>query len=299
MTVAVLMSTYNGEKYLRTQIDSVLAQQGDFRLELWVRDDGSADGTCKILEEYAQAGKLKWYTGKNLKPAHSFWDLILHCPGYDYYAFADQDDAWKQDKLQMGISALEGLSVPAFFFGNAQLVDQNLQPLGRNVYKKCPRLDLPTLSCAGEILGCTIVFNAALARLIQERPAPEKMIMHDFYLALICLLAGGTARYSPEALLQYRQHGNNVVGVSGSKAAAIKDRLRTVFKSCPVTVAQQTECLLRQYPETGTPAERAWLQKLTDTSLFGRLKIACSRKTRYVSKNKSVTLRLALLMGNR
>ena len=71
MRVAVLMSTYNGEKYIREQIDSILEQSGNFDLDLWVRDDGSKDSTQQILQEYAQQRKLHWYTGENLGAAHS------------------------------------------------------------------------------------------------------------------------------------------------------------------------------------------------------------------------------------
>ena len=299
MKVAVLMSTYNGEKYLREQIESILNQQGDFSLELWVRDDGSGDTTVQILQTYEKEGKLKWYSGDNLKPAHSFWDLLLHCPGYTYYAFADQDDVWESDKLQRGISALEDISGPAFFFGNAQLVDHQLQPLGRNVYKKCPALDLPTLSCAGDVLGCTMILNAALAQLIQSRSVPKKMVMHDFYAALVCLVAGGSVVYDDVPLLQYRQHGNNVVGVSQSKWAALKARFSAILKARPVTVSQQAECLLEQYTDIAKSEHIIWLQKLANIRLLGRIRVACSGKTRYVSVNKSITLRLALLLGNR
>ena len=94
MKVAVLMSSYNGEKYIRPQIDSILAQEGNFELSLFVRDDGSTDKTQAILQEYAQKRKLTWYTGNNLGPARSFMDLLKKCKGFNYYAFADQDDYW-------------------------------------------------------------------------------------------------------------------------------------------------------------------------------------------------------------
>ena len=75
--VLVMLSTYNGEKYLREQIESVLKQE-NVKISILVRDDGSTDNTCNILEEYQKKGLLRWYTGKNLKPAKSFIDLIFH-----------------------------------------------------------------------------------------------------------------------------------------------------------------------------------------------------------------------------
>ena len=101
MRVAVLMSTYNGEKYLNEQIDSILSQSGNFELSLLVRDDGSTDETINILNKYQNLGKLKWYSGKNLGPGKSFIDLLYKTHGYDYYAFSDQDDVWMTGKIAM------------------------------------------------------------------------------------------------------------------------------------------------------------------------------------------------------
>lgn len=299
MKIAVLMSSYNGEKYIHEQIDSILAQKLDMQIDLWVRDDGSTDATKQILQEYEDAGCLRWYSGENKRSAHSFWDLILHCPGYDYYAFADQDDYWDPNKLQNGIDSIRDLNVPALSFANALLVDQDLTSLGRNVYKSCPPLDFWTLSCAGGILGCTIVFNRALATLIQSRPMPDKIIMHDFYIALICSLAGGTICYNNVSQMRYRQHGNNVVGVSRSKLSALKNRFKTVFRHPSVTIGQQAHTLLVQYPSLGTSAQQAWLKKLADYRVWNRVCLAGSTKTRYPNCNKSITLRLAILFGNR
>lgn len=299
MKLAVLMSTYNGEQYLCAQLDSILAQQTDFAFDIWVRDDGSKDSTREILQRYADEGKLQWYTGENLRPARSFMDLLLHCPGYDYYAFADQDDHWLPEKLAAGVKKLAGISGPAFSFANATLVDQDLNSLGRDVYKACPTLSFPALSVAGGILGCTMILNRELAELLSARPRPEILVMHDFYVAQVCLLAGGTVVYDQTPRMYYRQHGNNVVGVSRSKLAAIKDRLRTVTKPVSVTVGQQARAVLDAYPELGEPAQRRWLERLADRRFFARLGVACSFKTRYTSRNQSITLRLALLLGNR
>lgn len=299
MKVAVLMSTYNGATFLQQQIESILSQQGDFSLDLWVRDDGSQDNTIQLLKEYEAAHKLRWYTGENLKPAYSFWDLLLHCPGYDYYAFADQDDVWEPSKLQSAIESICHAAGPALACANAQLVDAKLDYLGRDVYLTPPALDLETLSIAGGILGCTMVLNNPLAQLVQSRDMPSNMVMHDFYVALVCVLSGGELRFDMTPRMQYRQHSNNVIGASRSKIAAIKDRLSTITKRAKVTVSQQAQSILIQYPELGTNQQRQWLKKLAYPSFFNRLSIACSPKTHYVNHNKAITLRLSMLLGNR
>lgn len=107
MKIAVLISTYNGEKYIRDQIESIMSQKVDAQIDIIVRDDGSTDKTKDILEEYSKQKKLKWYTGENLKPANSFFNLLIQNETYDYYAFADQDDYWKNDKLRRAIEKIQ------------------------------------------------------------------------------------------------------------------------------------------------------------------------------------------------
>lgn len=107
MKAAVLMSTYNGARFIREQLDSILDQTGEFELDLWVRDDGSTDGTKDILNDYESRGLLRWYTGENLGPAQSFLDLVRRTLGYDWYAFADQDDFWMPEKLSWALETLE------------------------------------------------------------------------------------------------------------------------------------------------------------------------------------------------
>ena len=111
MRLTVLMSTYNGEKYLRNQLDSILAQQlpEGMELKVVVRDDGSTDSTLAILEEYTKNNndKVSYYIGENLKPARSFWHLVHNCEQSDYYSYSDQDDVWFPDKLSRAINAIE------------------------------------------------------------------------------------------------------------------------------------------------------------------------------------------------
>ena len=123
MRIAVLMSSYNGEKYILKQIESILAQVG-CEVHLFVRDDGSCDSTTEILKKYADEGKLEWYQGDNLKPAKSFLKLLYESGEYDYYAFADQDDIWDNDKLSYGIQYLEKYQdKPAIYFSKARYID--------------------------------------------------------------------------------------------------------------------------------------------------------------------------------
>ncbi len=140
-----------------------------------------------------------------------------------------------------------------------------------------------------------------LAQLVQDAPMPGKIVMHDFYLAVICKLFDGTIIYDPVAYMGYRQHGKNVVGVSRSKTAALRNRIRSLTKKAAVTIAEQMQSVLDAYPLLPDNAQRRWLKQLAamSSSLPARFSVACAGKTQYISLEKSLTLRLAILLGNR
>lgn len=299
MRLAVLLSSYNGEKFIREQISSILTQQGDFTLDLIVRDDGSTDGTPAILQEYADAGKLRWYTGENLKPAQSFLHLLKNAPDYDYYAFADQDDYWHPDKLSAALRTIEDAPGPAIACANARLVDGELNGLGRNVYQRIPKTDFYSLLVGSNIIGCTMVFNREMARLVQEKPAPKEIFMHDSYLLQLCALEGGTIVYDEVPHMDYRQHGGNVVGAKWTKWDALCDRIRRITTPNKVSIATQAQSLMDLYPGTGDKG--AFLRQVASyrRSFGSALTLACSRKPRFNGRNMELTIRLAILLRNR
>lgn len=300
MNIAILMSTYNGEKYLREQIDSILNQLGNFSLDLWVRDDGSKDGTLHILEEYALEGKLRWYSGENLGPALSFLDLVKHCPGYDYYAFADQDDYWMPEKINEGLLVLQDKQVPALYSANLILVDEELNDFGRNVYRTTPKLDFETLLCATGLTGCTMLFNNLLAKVIQDHELPQKIIMHDSFLPEVCLLVGGEIFFDPRAHMKYRQHEKNVLGVPHGFVMTLKRRIKDILSYDKVGIAGDAEAL-KQYIVDANNKKVAWIDRVSSyrESLFKRVMLAFSMRTHYVSLNMAITIRLKILLGNR
>ena len=119
MKVKILLSSYNGEQYIREQIDSLLSQT-QTGVEILVRDDGSTDSTKAILDEYQDRDRLSWYGGENLGPGLSFWKLLEDSGEADYYAFCDQDDVWDQDKVEIAVRTLEEAipdinSIPALY----------------------------------------------------------------------------------------------------------------------------------------------------------------------------------------
>lgn len=289
------MSTYNGSKYIEEQINSILNQTGDFQLDLMIRDDGSNDDTLNIIGKYSN---VQWYAGKNMGPAQSFIDLLIHTPGYDFYAFADQDDYWMPDKVSVGINALREKCVPALYCSNAEVVDADLCSSGRNVYRTAPSTDLKTYLCSGGLLGCTMVFNQQLAKIIQNQAPPARIGMHDFFTASLCLAVGGEIVYDHEAHMKYRQHGNNVVGVSQGFLHTLKSRIKDLFVYDEIGISGNA-CELIHYPVANDEIAN-WIDRvrLYRENLPRRVLLAFSLQTHYTNWNKAILHRLNILFGN-
>lgn len=208
------MSTYNGERYLREQLDSILSQQG-VELSLLVRDDGSSDSTAAIVEEYATGHKnVHFYRGENLRPAMSFMNLVQQSPEADYYALADQDDVWDRDKLICAVHMLEERpdDKALMYYSNLRIVDQDLNFFRLAHSQESQRIQTNKYSCLIDPVatGCTVVFNRTAAHYLR-RKMPEKISMHDTWIYMVCKMFGEVV-YDFQAHISYRQHGSNVIG---------------------------------------------------------------------------------------
>ena len=218
MKLLVLLSTYNGETYLRQQLDSLLAQTLP-GVEILVRDDGSHDGTCAILAEYADRGALRWYQGRNLGASHSFWRLLKGGGEADYYAFCDQDDVWDRDKLARAVAALEKAGAGPLLYGSdVRVAGADLSPLAPRMMGKSPT-DYPHALVKNFAPGCTFVWNRASMALLRRYDAARWGIdLHDWtaFQIIACL---GRVLYDETPSLTYRQHGGNAIGAVTHRAA--------------------------------------------------------------------------------
>lgn len=226
--VQILMSTYNGEKYLDEQIRSLIAQK-NVEISILVRDDGSKDSTIKKLNEYKKNGILDWYSGENLKPARSFMNLVNNSPKADYYAFCDQDDVWDTDKLELAVKMLEEFdqTQPSLYFSNTRLVDKDLMPIDTKKKSK-PKITIGSSLIINPVTGCTEVFNNSLMDVLRIYDN-EKIYMHDSWSYRVCMAIGGNIAFDEDSHISYRQHGNNVIGGKSSFYKKYKRRFKNVF----------------------------------------------------------------------
>lgn len=217
--VAVVMSTYNGEKYLREQLDSILSQKG-VELTLYVRDDGSSDGTENILNEYAgKHDNIHVDFAQNVGVGNSFMNALYAVPdNYDYYAFADQDDIWCEDKLYEATKLLKE-SGKYLYGSNQECVDKDGKSLGLR-YDENSKIHLTpeSILSVNTIAGCTMVLTDGFYKILTDdnkRPEPSLLNnrIHDVWLAMIASVYDGIV-YDNRSFIKYRQHENNVVGAS-------------------------------------------------------------------------------------
>ncbi len=228
--VQILMSTFNGEKYLREQLDSILSQ--DYSdISLLIRDDGSTDDTVRIIHEVANTDhRVSYYQGQNLGVKNSFFDLMLHADNsMDYYALSDQDDVWSKDKISAAVNKIgkeEGY--PALYCSKPELVDQKLTPLVTTIKR------INVVPSFGNALvenintGCTCLFNKELLELVKGH-IPEFTVMHDWWLYLSAS-ALGRVIYDEESHIYYRQHGNNIIGSRSNYYDEFKGRIKNYRK---------------------------------------------------------------------
>ena len=272
------MSTYNGERYLSDQIESVLSQQG-VDVHLLIRDDGSVDGTIPLIRQFAEMHPtITLIEGKNCGSASSFMCLVREAAstygGYDYYAFCDQDDVWMPNKLCVATQALSDFSCsqPCLYLGAYQMVDAALNLIDTRI--RPPVLNLPSGILSNAATGCTMVFNRALLEVVASRN-PQNIIMHDYWVYLVCLATQGSVLYDKTPYIYYRQHGENVIG--GKDDPFLKrwtTRFRKLFIKGDRFKSKLAASLLENYGDRMCKEDRQFLEDVASCrqwSSFWRL----------------------------
>lgn len=226
--VAVLMSTYNGAKYIKEQLNSILSQTySDFTL--YIRDDGSTDGTQEIISSYNDS-RILFKQGENLGPCGSFFSLLNTAKDADYIFFSDQDDVWFPDKLEkMLIKISEYKTEPTMVFSDFKMID-SLSNVTNDSFSAYAGLQVtPGIIKINKIIahpyvfGCASVINKPLAKLVLD--PPKGIEMHDCWLALTAAAVGNLI-YMPEQTISHRFHDSNATGRSGQDS--VRSRLSRI-----------------------------------------------------------------------
>jgi len=226
--VAILLCTYNGERFLKEQLDSIESQKHK-NIAIWASDDGSSDGTLSILSEYRNywgANRFSICSGPKKGFAANF--LSLACApeiNADYFAFADQDDIWDGDKLTRAIEHLDKIpeEEPAIYSGRTILIDEQGHQTGHSpLFKKKPSFNNALVQSIAA--GNTMVMNKS-ARDLVCKAGETPIVSHDWWVYMLVTGAGGTFIYDAYPSVLYRQHNDNVIG----GVITFNARLRRIF----------------------------------------------------------------------
>ena len=227
--VAILLATYNGEKYIKEQLDSIIGQSfSDWHL--LIHDDGSKDETVKIIKEYEEKfpEKISILEGAPQGGAKKNFFYLMKNVDAPYIMFADQDDVWLKDKVKLSVEKMLeaekeiGSDKPILVFADLKVVDEKLEVISESMNKfqslDPKRVKPENLMIQNVVTGCTSLINKKLLELSVKECDLSKVIMHDWWYALIAAEFGKVS-YLDEAVILYRQHGDNSVGAKDVNSA--------------------------------------------------------------------------------
>ena len=281
-SVSVALCTYNGERYLKQQLESINTQT---RLpnEVVICDDGSTDGTLEIVDEYARNAACVVTVMRNerrLGSTKNFEKAISLCAG-EIIVLCDQDDVWRQDKIQTLMSALsEDVSA---VFSNAEVVDEKLNPLGYSLWQKVRFTRrarkkfrsgevFETLVGRNVVTGATMAFRRDVIDLFT--PMPESWV-HDGWIALCLAAAGKKIAFIDELLITYRQHAGNQLGARKLKL------LEHVRRGLKTNLQADLSLVLRQYMDAYAVLSQRFSLSVAQKQLL-------ERKVRHIARRQSL-----------
>ncbi len=300
--VAILMCTYNGEKYLKEQIDSILNQK-EIDVDIYIRDDGSSDRTLDILKSYKDKVIIvKDKKNKHLGPSLGYMKLLFfvysRCKKYDYFSFADQDDIWMENKLAIAVRALKGIGSPCLYCSNFMYF-QNGKEIGLK-YSERPDLSFIRHIMCNNVYGCTYVFNRSLVKEIYNGGIPKSSYFrtnyHDSWVALVAI-ATGKVIYDDKSYILHRIHENNELGIPAKLSRLEKKQKYGVYLPS-YHVWKNTACeLKKRFILTGKKKEIVQIVSEYNKSLRKKLELFNMVKNHYNS-NK-FKLFVQILIGYR
>lgn len=272
-TVIVVISTYNGAKNIERQLDSIFEQNGvDVRVV--VRDDCSKDNTVEIIQKYVKnhpQNRIEIIKGKNVGFAKSFWLGLSMCGDAEYYAFADQDDVWKPNKLICCINAMQKEEqVPQLTYCKMQRSDIKLNCLNEQIKVLKPEQLTKKLTLIKTYnYGAATVINKRAKELVCRTWPKVDDLPHDMWVGTLCYWFG-KVYYVDEELYYWIRYDTSVTG-EGTKKTAIRYRMKKTLqkKSYP----NISRALLENYDDLLEKEDRTFLKRVSNYKVDWKNKI--------------------------
>ncbi len=297
--VAVLLSSYNGEKYIEEQVESILNQSYK-NITLFIRDDCSKDGTAEVIKKYAENENVVFLTAeKNLGYPGGFYEMLRLIEGYDYYSFSDQDDVWKPDKIERAVEFLKDSDAqkPCLFFADYDVVDEELNFIRRSVGpRKNPDFNYSLFSSIG--LGFTYVINNTLRELLLAKKS-VKTVTKDVWIGMLAC-AFGTAYYDSTVSALHRRNDGAYSSQDRTFFQSQKERFKKYFKTDGFTnIKNVMDEFCEMFYEQLSPKDKKILKLFVNRSknpLIVLKKVFYPHRLRYDIKDE-IMLRIVFLIG--
>ncbi len=299
LNVQVLMSTYNGERYLSEQLESLKNQDFEGQMNLLIRDDGSKDDTKTIIRQFMKDNEnVELIEGSNVGVIDSFFELIEGAGDYDFYALCDQDDVWDTNKLTVAVNMfdLKDNNTPMLYLSTTRNVDCKLQPIDEDTENGTLTVyNIHQAVMGNNATGCTMVFNSCLRELI-IRYRPKNVIMHDHWIYLLCIACGGRIIYDSEPHISYRHHNDNVIGGKNDLKSKLKNSSFCGKKNVRSGLVIQ---LINEYSDVLTEESKQVLSrfKLARKGIVDRIKVYVYEKSYISGLCRRLVFLCQLLLG--
>ena len=258
--ISILLASYNGEKYITEQIESLLCQTFlDFKL--FICDDKSTDNTFSLILEYAKKYPDKVLVTQNIENSssakHNFMQMMLSHKD-DYVMLCDQDDVWLPNKIELTLARMKemesrvGTDTALLVHTDLRVVSEDLATVISPSFKEAMNSNFSRAKLSDQIIqntltGCTVMYNRCLSDLIDR--VPGFMVMHDWWLMLIASAFGEIDSVDAQTVL-YRQHGKNSIGAKDVRKISYKINKLTHYsdmKRALDETYQQAESFLDAY----------------------------------------------------
>ncbi|MGK4144892.1 glycosyltransferase family 2 protein [Weissella paramesenteroides] len=261
--VVVLMSSYNGEKYISEQIESIL-NQVNVNVHLFIRDDGSTDDTLKIIKQFKD--KITIFYGENIGLQDSFGSLIWNDSiDADFYAFSDQDDVWDKDKLFRAVTELSKIANVGMYASNQRVVDADLHFIKPLYGLETQGLPYPkyknfkSFFLNNNYFGNTIVLNRKAMEAVREYRPNHLIVQHDTWVSIVVYI-NGQIIFDSNMHSSYRQHNQNVVG-GLAVSTSLLHKVKT-FKNKRPTYSRLARLVLEGYSKQVSKTNVDWLNTI-------------------------------------
>jgi len=302
--INILLSTYNGERFIIEQLDS-LFNQTYANIKIYIRDDGSTDSTVNLIRTYPDHKKLITLSiGNNIGVIPSFLQLLTDNEGTnELYAFCDQDDVWRPEKISRAVEKVMSCSEPdkILYCSRLEYVDENLRHLG---YSPLPRhIGFSNAAVENIATGCTVVFGETIRKFLLKG-TPSDMLMHDWWAYLIASTFGDVI-YDEFPSIQYRQHDNTVTpwepglvklrNLSAGFIARI-----TMQKHKGLSSLNQAIHFIETYPDTPNDAKaiiNTLIELRKNKKLWQRIKYVTHPEVKRTDPIENIFLKPLILFG--